>query len=138
IPIIGNGDIKTREDVEHAFNDYGVDAVMIGRATFGAPWIFSELKGAGKPEEKERTERTEILTISEKIDILQEQLRINIERIDEYRGILHTRRHLAASPIFKGIPDFRQTRIRMLRAETEAELTAILEECRQRLTATER
>ena len=118
IPIIGNGDIKSLTDADRAFNDYGVDAVMVGRATFGAPWFF----------------QAEPLTIDEKIDVLEEQLRINIERIDEYRGILHTRRHLAASPVFKGIPDFRQTRIRMLRAETEAELIDILEACRTRLT----
>lgn len=118
IPIIGNGDIKSLPDADRAFNDYGVDAVMVGRATFGAPWFF----------------QAEPLTIDEKIDVLEEQLRINIERIDEYRGILHTRRHLAASPVFKGIPDFRQTRIRMLRAETEAELIDILEACRIRLT----
>jgi len=54
-------------------------------------------------------------------------------RSAEYRGILHTRRHLAASPVFKGIPDFRQTRIAMLRAETADELLAILEQCRERL-----
>ncbi|MBO5538002.1 MAG: tRNA-dihydrouridine synthase [Prevotella sp.] len=149
IPIIGNGDIKTQQDVERAFNDYGVDAVMIGRATFGAPWIFSELKYPQNPETPENPESPEtpetpespeapeapsLLTLSEKIDILEEQLRINISRIDEYRGILHTRRHLAASPIFKGIPNFRQTRIRMLRAETEAELTGILEEIREAIT----
>ena len=140
IPIIGNGDIKTQQDVERAFNDYGVDAVMIGRATFGAPWIFSELKYPKKTENPETPEAPEnpntpsLLTLSEKIDILEEQLRINISRIDEYRGILHTRRHLAASPIFKGIPNFRQTRIRMLRAETEAELTGILEEIREAIT----
>ena len=68
-----------------------------------------------------------------KLDVLEEQLRINVERIDEYRGILHTRRHLAASPIFKGIPDFRQTRIAMLRANTTAELLDILEQTRTRL-----
>ena len=65
--------------------------------------------------------------------MLKEQLRINVERIDEYRGILHTRRHLAASPIFKGIPDFKQTRIAMLRADTVESLNEILEECRHRL-----
>ena len=81
-------------------------------------------------------EGVDSLTIDDKIDILEEQLRINVARIDEYRGILHTRRHLAASPIFKGIPDFRQTRIAMLRAETVDELTAILESCRQRLRTT--
>lgn len=151
IPIIGNGDIKTPEQAREAFNRYGVDAVMVGRATFGCPWIFKEMK-----EYIFRMENTCIkdgaeqqscslsslpsplstfspLTLDDKIDILEEQLRINVERIDEYRGILHTRRHLASSPIFKGIPDFRQTRIAMLRAETVADLTAILEECRVRL-----
>lgn len=128
IPIIGNGDITSPEDAERAFNDYGVDAVMVGRATFGRPWIFKEMRDHldGRPQDLS-------LTLDRKIDILEEQLRINVERIDEYRGILHTRRHLAATPIFKGIPDFRQTRIAMLRATTTDELTAILEDCRHRL-----
>ena len=132
IPIIGNGDIRSLDEAEAAFNRYGVDAVMIGRATFGQPWIFSRQQ----------------LTIDEKIDILKEQLLINIDRIsemkgtkddtkkrrsNEYRGILHTRRHLAASPVFKGIPDFRQTRIAMLRAESADELLDIIEQCRNRL-----
>lgn len=117
IPIIGNGDIKSLDDADRAFDQYGVDAVMIGRATFGCPWIFS----------------CKELTLDEKIDVLEEQLRINVERIDERRGILHTRRHLAASPVFKGIPDFRQTRIAMLRAEKMDEVMQILEQCRERL-----
>lgn len=130
IPIIGNGDIKSREDVKRAFNDYGVDAVMIGRATFGAPWVFQEWGSA--PQKSPSP--WEGLGVGSKIDILLELLRINVERIDEKRGIIHTRRHLANTPIFKGIPDFRQTRIAMLRAETVEELTAILEHCRQLLT----
>lgn len=129
IPIIGNGDIKTPEQAREAFNRYGVDAVMVGRATFGCPWIFKEMREYISPLPSPLSP----LTLDDKIDILEEQLRINVERIDEYRGILHTRRHLASSPIFKGIPDFRQTRIAMLRAETVADLTAILEECRVRL-----
>lgn len=128
IPIIGNGDITTPEEARQAFERYGVDAVMIGRATFGHPWIFKEIRDYlnGKEPDPE-------LDFNRKLDILEEQLRINVERIDEYRGILHTRRHLAATPIFKGIPDFRQTRIAMLRASTVDELMAILKDCRKRL-----
>lgn len=117
IPIIGNGDITSIAQAEEAFDRYGVDAVMVGRATFGQPWFFS---------------RNE-LTLDEKIDILLEQLHINVERLDEYRGILHTRRHIAATPIFKGIPDFKKTRIAMLRAETVEELTRIVNEVREML-----
>lgn len=119
IPIIGNGDVTSIEQANECFDRYGVDAVMIGRATFGCPWLFYQ-------GEKQ-------LTIDEKIDILEEMLRINVERIDEHRGILHTRRHLASSPIFKGIPDFKQTRIAMLRTTKMAELLAILEDCGERL-----
>ena len=129
IPIIGNGDITSLDEADAAFDRYGVDAVMIGRATFGCPWIFSR----------------QPLSLDEKIDILEQQLHINIERLSltrkpgdtdfavEKRAILHTRRHLAATPVFKGIPNFRQTRIQMLRAETKDELLAILEDCRQQL-----
>ena len=117
IPIIGNGDIHSLDEADKAFETYGVDAIMIGRATFGCPWIFSR----------------ENLDFNAKLDILEELLRINVERIDEKRGILHTRRHLAATPIFKSIPNFRQTRIAMLRAETMDELLGILEETRKLL-----
>lgn len=121
IPVIGNGDIKSIEEADEAFQQYGVDAVMIGRATFGQPWIFSR-------------EATQGLTPAEKIDILIELLNINIDLIgDERKAILHTRRHLAATPIFKGIPDFRPTRIRMLRADTAKELVLILNEIKDTL-----
>ncbi|MBR6699916.1 MAG: tRNA-dihydrouridine synthase, partial [Bacteroidaceae bacterium] len=95
-------------------------AVMVGRATFGRPWIFRELQGG-------------TLSLDEKMDILKQQVITSVERIDEYRGILHVRRHLAASPIFKGIPNFRETRIKMLRAETVEELFQIIEEIRAML-----
>ena len=143
IPIIGNGDITTPERAEEAFDKYGVDAVMIGRATFGRPWFFKECrdymnahigKNAGDDSNVGASKVPAApLTIDDKIDILEEQLRINVERIDEYRGILHTRRHLAASPIFKNIPNFRQTRIAMLRATTVEDVVKILESCRLKL-----
>ena len=135
IPIIGNGDITSPEEALNAFNRYGVDAVMIGRATFGRPWIFKEIndyfeEGGVRSEEGVQrkgetsttqhpspiTHLTSPLTLDDKINILLEQLHINMEHIrkergdddprNELRAILHTRRHLAASPIFKGIPDF--------------------------------
>ena len=129
IPVIGNGDIASPKQAKEAFEQYGVDAVMIGRATFGRPWIFKEINDSLQGLQPDPS-----LNVRAKISILEEQLHINIERIDEYRGILHTRRHLAASPIFKGIPDFKQTRIAMLQATSESELLAILNDCRKRLT----
>lgn len=120
IPVIGNGDIATPEQVKDAFDRYGVDGVMVGRASIGAPWIFRSLKAAAAG--------TEVIEPSpdEKFAMLRRQIRESIDRIDEYRGILHIRRHLAASPLFKGIPHFRDTRIAMLRASTYVELDAIL------------
>ena len=120
IPVIGNGDITTPEQVREAFDRYGVDGVMVGRGSIGAPWIFRSLKAAAAGVESEEP------TVAEKFQIIRRQIRESIDRIDEYRGILHIRRHLAASPLFKGIPHFRDTRIAMLRAESFDELDAIL------------
>jgi nifR3 family TIM-barrel protein len=125
IPIIGNGDITSPEEAKAAFERYGVDAIMVGRATFGRPWIFKEIR-----DYIDDNVVDDSFDFNKKLDVLEEQLRINVERIDEKRGILHTRRHLAATPIFKAIPNFRQTRIAMLRAEKMDELTNILESTR--------
>ena len=122
IPVIGNGDIKTPEQAKKAFEEYGVDGVMIGRAAFGAPWIFSEVR------QYLDTGGFVSLSPKEKFELLKRQILENIEKIDEYRGILHTRRHLAATPLLKGLPNFRPTRIRMLRADTLTELMDILAE----------
>ena len=122
IPVIGNGDITTPEGARQAFDQYGVDAVMIGRASFGAPWIFNEVR------QMLDNGKVEPLPPEVKFDMLRRQIEENIKNIDEYRGILHTRRHLAATPLLKGLPNFRQTRIRMLRAETRQELLDILAE----------
>ena len=121
IPIIGNGDITSAEKLAEYYDRYGVDGIMVGRASIGAPWIFREMK-------QYLTEGT-IHEISrhEKMALLRRQIDESISRIDEYRGILHTRRHLAATPLLKGIRNFRDTRIAMLRADTKAELTAILD-----------
>ena len=122
IPIIGNGDITSGEKLRDAFEHSGVDAVMVGRASIGAPWIFRDMKyymATGDPNSPVST--------AEKFAIIRRQIRESIDRIDEYRGILHIRRHLAASPLFKCIPHFRETRIAMLRASTNDELDKILQ-----------
>ena len=139
IPIIGNGDITSPEKAKDYFERYGVDAVMVGRATFGRPWIFKEIVDYLCPQQVESASNHiiesdyEVMSDDWKIDVLKEQVLTSVRRIDEYRGILHSRRHLAASPIFKGIPNFRETRIAMLRAETLDELFAILETAREQL-----
>ncbi|MBQ8224919.1 MAG: tRNA dihydrouridine synthase DusB [Bacteroides sp.] len=128
IPIIGNGDVTTPERAKECFERHGVDGVMIGRASFGRPWIFKEVKHyltTGEPLPP--------LSAAWRLDVLRQQVSDSINLLDERRGILHVRRHLAASPLFKGIPNFRDTRIAMLRAETRDELFRILTEIEERL-----
>lgn len=123
IPIIGNGDVTSPEICKQRFDETGVDAVMIGRGSIGAPWIFQEVK--------------HFLTIGEKLEpkafqrytnVLKELIEMNVKEVGERGGILHSRRHLAASPIFKGIPDFKKTRVAMLRAESVAEIFTIIDD----------
>lgn len=123
IPIIGNGDVKTPERAKECFDKYGVDAVMIGRASFGQPWIFRDVK-----HYLEHGEAAEPFTFVECMDILRQQVRDSVEWLGERPGILHVRRHLAATPLLKGLTDFRPLRIAMLRAEKVDELMAILDE----------
>lgn len=122
IPIIGNGDVTSAEICKERFDSYGVDGVMIGRGSIGRPWIFREVKhylttGELLPKE----------SFHWYLDILKKQVTDSVNRLDERRGILHIRRHLAATTLFKGIPDFKQTRVAMLRAETVKELFEIMD-----------
>ena len=123
IPIIGNGDVTTPQRAKECFDRYGVDAVMIGRASFGRPWIFKEVK-----HYLETGEEIPPLSSEWKLNVLRQEVEDSVKLLDERRGILHVRRHLAASPLFKGIPNFRETRIAMLRAETKEELYRIFDE----------
>lgn len=120
IPIIGNGDVTTPQRAKECFDRYGVDAVMIGRASFGRPWIFKEVTHYLQTGQKLFP-----LSFDWKMDVLRQEVLQSVARLDEYRGILHIRRHLAATPLFKGLPNFRETRIAMLRADTVEELFAI-------------
>ena len=127
IPIIGNGDVTSAEICKERFDTYGVDAVMIGRGSIGRPWIFQEVK--------HYLQTGELLppkTFDWYLNVLKEQVKQSVERLDERRGILHIRRHLAATPLFKGIPDFKQTRVAMLRADTIDELFSIMNGIKQK------
>lgn len=119
IPIIGNGDVCTPERARECFDKYGVDAIIIGRATFGAPWLFAEMKGLPAP-----------ITMAEKVAVLKEHVLASIAWCgnDERKGIIHSRRHFAASPVFKGLTDFKQTRIALLRADTLDEVFSIMDQ----------
>lgn len=122
IPIIGNGDITTPERAKECFDLYGVDAIMIGRGSFGRPWIFKEVRhyldtGELMPDPGFRW----------KLEVLKQEALDSVARLDERRGIVHIRRHLAASPLFKGLADFKSTRIAMLRAETVKDLFDIMD-----------
>ena len=142
IPIIGNGDICTAEQASDAFSRYGVDAVMIGRATFGQPWLFKDVRTFLDTGRHDDT-----MTLDWKMEVQKRQIRTSIayslrednalkeHKRTELGGIIHVRRHLANSPLFKGIPDFRQTRVKILRAETQEELFALLDEAKERILA---
>ena len=119
IPIIGNGDISTPEDAKSAFENYGVDAIMIGRATYGHPWIFKEIKhylSTGNPMPE--------LTLEEKKDLALRHLQKSIEIKGERKGVLEMRRHLSC--YFKAIPHFKETRQRLVTENDPEELIKII------------
>ena len=127
IPVIGNGDVCTPERARECFERYGVDAIMVGRATFGNPWLFAEMRAALCPESPDNPDFP--VTMSDKVAVLKEHVLASIQWCgnDERKGIIHSRRHFAASPVFKGLADFKQTRIALLRAETLSEVFAIMD-----------
>lgn len=125
IPIIGNGDITDGPSAARAFDRYGVDAIMIGRATFGHPWIFREIKYY-----LEHGTAMEELSVAEKVALARRHLMLSLEHKGEPRGIYEMRRHLSC--YFKGLPDFKDTRMRMVTTLDSGELFSILDEIQQR------
>ena len=120
-PIIGNGDVTTPQRAQECFDRYGVDAIMVGRASFGRPWIFKEIKHF-----LQTGEELPPLSFQWRMDVRRQEVKDSVALLDERLGILLVRRHLTPSPLFKGIPNFKDTRIAILRAETLEELNAIL------------
>lgn len=138
IPIIGNGDVCTAEQCRDAFDRYGVDGVMIGRAAIGQPWLFRDVRSL-----LDTGMHDESMTLDWKFGVFRRQIRESVayslrddngmkeRRRTELGGIIHVRRHLANSPLFKGIPNFRELRIRILRAENQTELFALLDQAQE-------
>jgi tRNA-dihydrouridine synthase B len=119
IPIIGNGDIDSPEKTVEMFNKYGVDGVMIGRATYGRPWIFKEVRHF-----MQTGERMTPFTVEEKVAIAIEHLEKSIEYKGERRGILELRRHLTC--YFKGLPNFKELRLKLVTSNCSNELRELL------------
>lgn len=122
IPIIGNGDITTPEGCKQRFDETGVDAVMIGRGSIGSPWIFEEIKHYLNTGEHLLKKDFVWYT-----NVLKELINENVARAGERGGILHSRRHLAVSSVFKGIPDFKKTRVAMLRSDSVEEIFSLID-----------
>lgn len=120
IPIIGNGDITTPQKAKEAFDHYGVDGIMIGRATFGHPWIFSEIRHYLRTGEE-----MEPMGVKERVALAKRHLALSLEYKGEPRGIFEMRRHLSC--YFKGLPDFKDIRMKMVTTLDKDELNGILD-----------
>ncbi len=125
IPIIGNGDITTPAQAALAFERYGVDGIMIGRATYGHPWIFREIR-----HYLDSGSEMEPLSIGEKVALAKRHLELSLKFKGEPRGIYEMRRHLSC--YFKGLDDFKQTRMRMVTTLDKEELINILDEINEK------
>jgi putative TIM-barrel protein, nifR3 family len=125
IPIIGNGDITDGPSAREAFERYGVDGIMIGRATFGHPWIFREIR-----HYLDHGEPLPALSVAERVALARRHLALSLRYKGEPRGIYEMRRHLSC--YFKGLPDFKETRMRMVTTLDVAELYSILDTIEQR------
>lgn len=124
IPIIGNGDITSPEGAKEAFDKYGVDGVMIGRATYGRPWIFQEIKhylstGEYMPQ----------LTVEEKANLAKRHLLKSVEVKGERVGVLEMRRHLSA--YFKALPDFKPIRMKLVTENDYREVLSIIDNIKE-------
>lgn len=120
IPIIGYGDIDSPQKAKEAFDRWGVDAVMIGRATFGHPWIFREIR-----HYLDTGELMQEPSVSEKVALAKRHLALSLDLKGEPRGIFEMRRHLSC--YFKGLPDFKETRVKLVTAPTAEEVDALLD-----------
>lgn len=121
ISIIGNGDITDAHKAKEAFDRYGVDGIMIGRATFGHPWIFKEIR-----HYLDTGEELPDMGVAERVELAKRHLGLSLALKGEPRGIFEMRRHLSC--YFKGLPDFKQTRMRMVTTLDVNELYSILDE----------
>ena len=120
IPIIGNGDINSPEKAKEYFDRYGVDAIMIGRATYGHPWIFQEIKHYLKTGELLAP-----MSVTDRVSLAKRHLAKSLEIKGDRVGVLEMRRHLSC--YFKGLPDFKETRLKLVTLNEPEELFATLD-----------
>ncbi len=120
IPIIGNGDIKTPQDAANAFERYGVDGVMVGRASFGHPWIFREMRHF-----IDTGQELAPMSVREKVELAKDHFAASLEFKGERTGVLEMRRHLSC--YFKGLPDFKETRLKLVTENDPAVIITLLD-----------
>ena len=120
IPIIGNGDITTPQGAKDAFDRYGVDGIMVGRASFGHPWIFREIR-----HYLDTGSLMEPLSVEEKVALAKRHFELSLRYKGEVRGIYEMRRHLSC--YFKGLPEFKQTRMQLVTSMDPDEIRGLLD-----------
>jgi tRNA-dihydrouridine synthase B len=130
IPIIGNGDVSSPERARECFERYGVDGIMVGRASFGHPWIFREIR-----HYLDTGELLPPLSVGERVSLAKRHLALSIELKGESRGVFEMRRHLSC--YFKGLPDFKETRIRLVTTTDVDELYRTLDYIAERWSDTQ-
>jgi len=120
IPIIGNGDIDSAEKAAAAFERYGIDGIMIGRATYGRPWIFKEIRHFLKTGEQLKQP-----SVHERVELAKLHFAKSLEFKGDKVGVLEMRRHFSC--YFKGLPDFKPTRLKLVTLNDPAEIVATLD-----------
>ncbi|MEE3463789.1 MAG: tRNA-dihydrouridine synthase, partial [Candidatus Cryptobacteroides sp.] len=120
IPIIGNGDVNSAVKAKEMFDRYGVDAIMVGRASFGHPWIFSEIK-----HYLTSGEEMPPLGVRERVALAKRQMQLSLDLKGPVTGVYEMRRHLSC--YFKGLPDFRETRMKLVTTNDADEVMKLLD-----------
>ena len=125
IPIIGNGDINSAQKAKEAFERYGVDGIMVGRASFGHPWIFTEIRHL-----LDTGEELPPMSVKDRVALAKRHFQLSLDLKGPVTGVYEMRRHLSC--YFKGLRDFKDTRIKLVTSKDPEEIMTTLDYVAQR------